>query len=188
MAKSTITSLTTTINQKKEIRKKLYSQFMKNVTWLFVGVCTLVLNSCNQNVIVDNNNPLQNETWSYEQQQDFIVPIEDTTIQYNIYINIRHSFHFEWRNLWVEIKTQFPSGKKLSKRVNLALSEADGKWFGDCSSDDCFIQIPIQENALFPEKGNYTFSIAQDMRINPLRNISNVGLKVEKVLSTKTEN
>lgn len=160
---------------------------MKNTFWLFAFIAILLLNSCNQTVVVDKNNLLKNELWNYEQHQDFEVPIEDTTIHYNIYINIRHSFHFEWRNLWVEVNTQFPSGKKLSKRVNLALSEADGKWFGDCSSDDCFIQIPIQENALFPEKGNYTFSISQDMRVNPLRNIRNVGLKVEKALQIKAE-
>ncbi|MBX2904350.1 MAG: gliding motility lipoprotein GldH [Chitinophagales bacterium] len=161
---------------------------MKQMLYVLALMLVYVLSSCNSNVIFDKNNPLEHESWSYEQPQTFKVAIEDTAVRYNIYVSIRHSFHFEWRNLWVNIATQFPDGEKLSKRVNLLLSEADGRWFGDCSSDNCFIQIPLQENVIFPAEGTYEFVITQDMRVNPLANIRNVGLKVEKVISTAEKN
>lgn len=154
---------------------------MKQSLFAFALVLSAMLFSCNQNVVFEKNLDIKNESWDYSQAQTFKVNIEDTTSRYNIYINIRHTFHFEWRNLWIQIDTEFPDGKKLSKRVNLPLSEADGKWFGECSGNSCFIQIPLQENAIFPVTGNYTFTIRQDMRVNPLQNIRNVGLKVEKI-------
>jgi gliding motility-associated lipoprotein GldH len=40
--------------------------------------------------------------------------------------------------------------------------------------------VPIQENAIFPQKGVYTFAIAQDMRVNPLSAIKSIGIRVEK--------
>jgi gliding motility-associated lipoprotein GldH len=158
---------------------------MKQSLWAFALAFTAMLCSCNQNVVFDKNLDIENESWNYSQPQIFKVNIEDTASRYNIYVNIRHSFHFEWRNLWVNIETEFPDGKKLSKRVNLLLSEADGKWFGECSGNNCFIQIPLQENVIFPAVGSYTFTIRQDMRMNPLQNIRNVGLKVEKTLNSK---
>lgn len=173
-----------------------HQEINSNKSWLHIVKLPLLfllffiavlLNSCNSDVVFDQNIPVENENWNYEQAKKFKVEITDTALRYNIYVNIRHSFHFEWRNLWVNIDTEFPNGKKISKRVNLLLSEADGKWFGDCSSDNCFIQIPIQENVIFPQKGTYNFVITQDMRENPLRNIRNVGMKVEKATLLKDE-
>jgi gliding motility-associated lipoprotein GldH len=41
-------------------------------------------------------------------------------------------------------------------------------------------QIPFKTNYRFPAKGNYKFEIEQNMRDNPLRAVSDVGLRVEK--------
>jgi gliding motility-associated lipoprotein GldH len=108
------------------------------------------------------------------------VDVADTSVRYNIYINIRHSFLFDWRNIYVQVGTQLPDGKKMEKRVNLPLSEADGKWYGSCLGDNCDIPIIIQQDAKFPVPGKYTFTIRQDMRVNPLEKIKSVGLRVEK--------
>lgn len=143
-------------------------------------VSYIMLTGCDGNFVYEVNKPLKDEAWSYENVQTFEAEIKDTAVHYNIYVNLRHSFHFDWRNVWVNIETTFPDGNKVSKRVNLLLSEADGKWFGECTGDNCDIQIPIQENAIFPQQGIYKFSIVQDMRVNPLVNIRSVGMKVEK--------
>ncbi len=160
--------------------KNIMRSKIKQIVFLVFLASYIVLSGCNSNFIYEVNKPLKNEEWSYENAQTFETEIKDTVVHYNIYINLRHSFHFEWRNVWVNIETEFPDGKKVSKRVNLLLSEADGKWFGDCTGDNCDIQIPIQENAIFPQQGIYKFSIAQDMRVNPLVNIRSVGMRVEK--------
>ena len=58
--------------------------------------------------------------------------------------------------------------------------QADGHWFGDCLGDNCDIQVSIQQNAFFPLTGKYTFKITQDMRVNPLPYIKDVGMRVEQ--------
>ena len=130
---------------------------------------------------MEENIPVKDYKWDYSDTKIFTAEIKDTTIHYNIYVNLRHSFQFEWRNLWVNIETTFPNGKVYERRVNLLLSEADGHWFGDCLGDNCDIQVPIQQNAFFPLTGKYTFKITQDMRANPLPYIKNVGMRVEQV-------
>lgn len=143
-------------------------------------VVTLFLSSCTNNFILEGQQNFVNEKWDYADAKTFSAEIKDTAQHYDIYVNVRHGFNFEWRNLWVKIETTFPNGKQYEKRVNLQLSEANGEWFGEVLGDNCDIQIPIQRNAYFPEIGIYTFKISQDMRENPLNYVKAVGMKIEK--------
>jgi gliding motility-associated lipoprotein GldH len=150
-------------------------------------VLLISLSSCDPNRVYEQNIDVDKELWGYEDIKKFEVDIQDTAIRYNIGVNLRHSFQFEWRNVYVQIETKLPDGKILEKRVNLLLSEADGKWHGKCYGDNCFIYIPIQSNFVFPNKGKYTFRIKQDMRQNPLKYIKFVGLRVEKAAQINKE-
>ncbi len=147
---------------------------------IFVLVAVLALSSCDKTRVFEQNRQLKNYTWDYNDPQTFTVDIPDTGRHYNIYVNIRHSFQFEWRNAWVKITTTFPDGKSIESRVNLVLAEADGRWLGDCLGDNCDRQVSIQQNAIFPKAGKYTFTIAQDMRVNPLKAVKSIGLRIER--------
>ncbi len=141
----------------------------------------LFLSSCDRTQVFEQNQQIEAHKWNYADAKTFAAEIKDTTQHYNIYINMRHSFQFEWRNVWVKIQTTLPDGKSTEKRVNLILSEPDGHWNGDCLGDNCDIQIPIQQNAIFPQVGKYTFKISQDMRVSPLNAVKSVGVRVEKM-------
>lgn len=136
---------------------------------------------------MEQNEPVTNYNWSYDDAKTFQATITDTTQQYSIYVNMRHAFQFEWRNVWVKIETTFPNGKVYEKRVNLLLSEPDGHWYGDCLGDNCDIQIPIQERAMFPLPGTYIFKITQDMRVNPLPYVKSVGMRIAKTDAVKKQ-
>lgn len=140
----------------------------------------LALSACDKNRIIDENQQIDNYKWSYEDAKTFSTEIKDTSVTYNLYVNVRHSFNFEWRNLWVNIETVFPDSTRFTKRVNLLLSEPDGHWYGDCLGDNCDMQLLIQGNAYFPQPGKYTFKISQDMRVNPIGFVKSVGLRIEK--------
>ena len=148
-------------------------------------VFSMLLSSCDPNRLYETNTPIANQNWTYEDIKTYTVAVADTTTRYNIYINVRHSFLFEWRNIYIHVGTTLPDGKKMEKRVSLPLSEADGKWFGSCLGDNCDLPVMIQHDAKFPQVGKYTFTIRQDMRVNPLTNIKSIGLRVERVAHTQ---
>ena len=150
-------------------------------TFAYLPIC-LLLSSCDKNRIMEENIQIEGHKWDYAAAKTFTADIKDTVQHYNIYVNLRHGFNFEWRNVWVKIETTFPDGKQFERRVNLILSEPDGHWNGDCLGDNCDIQIPIQDNAFFPKIGKYTFKISQDMRINPLAYVKSVGMRVERTI------
>jgi len=140
----------------------------------------MLLSSCDKTRVFEQNQQIKDYKWQYDDAKTFTAEITDTNQHYNLYVNLRHSFQFDWRNTWVKITTTFPDGKSVERRVNLVLSEPDGHWLGDCLGDNCDMQLSIQQNAIFPRPGKYTFKIAQDMRVNPLTAIKSVGLRIEK--------
>ncbi|MFN8321566.1 MAG: gliding motility lipoprotein GldH [Chitinophagales bacterium] len=155
---------------------------MKQNFWMLlvaVAVC-FYLTACKQDVVLEQNQQIANYQWDYADAKTFTADIKDTVQHYNIYVSTRHGFNFEWRNLWVNIETTFPDGRQFDRRVNLVLSEPDGTWYGDCLGDNCDMLIPIQNNAFFPQIGKYTFKISQDMRVNPMKYVKSIGVRIEK--------
>jgi len=148
---------------------------------LLVSVFGFLFSACDPNRVFETNEQIKDYNWEYKDVKTFKVEIQDTAARYNLIVNMRHSFQFEWRNVYVQIATQSPDSSLQEKRVNLILAEPDGKWFGNCMGDNCDMHFYIQSNAIFPKKGIYTFKIRQDMRVNPLPLLKSIGLRVEKV-------
>jgi gliding motility-associated lipoprotein GldH len=162
------------------IKGKVTIRMRRRTNLLLVAFVVLALASCDKTRILEKNQPIKSDTWAYDDVKVFEAEIADTAISYNIYVQTRHSFQFEWRNMWVDIETIFPDSTSFHKRVNLLLSEPDGQWHGECLGDNCDMQVLIQSNALFPQPGKYKFKIKQDMRVNPLPKVKSIGMRIEK--------
>jgi hypothetical protein len=143
-------------------------------------VLLITLSACDQNRVFEEYKSVKGGSWKYDDSIQFKINIEDTAQRYNLFVDVRHNFYFDWRNLWVKVITEYPNHKTELSSVNLPLSASDGVWYGKCSGDICEMRVGIQENAIFPQKGIYTFTIIQDMRQNPLDKIIDIGMRVEK--------
>ena len=148
---------------------------------LFTIIITLFsFISCEQNELFQAYKGVENLAWSYHEPISFDVEIEDTTSLYNVDINIRHSGAYAYQNCWVWLHTEYPSGQKHSVRKELKFCNEEGTWYGSGLNNIFDVRNPVQNNAKFQEKGIYKFKIEQNMRINPLPNILDVGLRIER--------
>ena len=150
------------------------------IVFSLLVVLVSLLASCDNDTVYDEYKKVKSNEWDYNDSIKFEVDIVDTSTHYNLYVNLRHNFYFDWRNVWVKVITEYPNKKTEISNVNLRLSEADGKWYGKCSGDICDLRVGIQQNAIFPQAGKYKFTIIQDMRQNPLPKVMDVGFRVEK--------
>ena len=66
-------------------------------------------------------------------------------------------------------------------RYEFTLANKDGDWLRKGSGNLYSYQMPFKTNYKFPAKGIYRFEIEQNIRDNPLHEISDVGIRVEKV-------
>ena len=63
--------------------------------------------------------------------------------------------------------------------ISADLADVYGKWYGKGMSL-YNLSIPYETSVLFPDTGIYVYSIRQGMRENPLKGITDIGLKVSK--------
>jgi gliding motility-associated lipoprotein GldH len=121
--------------------------------------------------------------WGYNQPVSFEFEIADT-LPKNVYVNVRHSFYFGWRNVWMKMALTFPNDSVYEMPLNIQLSQPNGKWFGKCSNDICFYQYPLPDfsNYSFSDTGKYLVKLTQDMRQNPLPEIISIGVRVENAI------
>lgn len=106
--------------------------------------------------------------------------IKDTVALHNVYINIRNAGGYQFSNLYLFLSTRTPKGIEARDTVELTLADDHGKWLGDGSGDIWDNRILLKRNFRFPEAGSYHFELQQAMRVNPLPQIMDAGMRIEK--------
>ena len=142
---------------------------------------TLITGCTDPDRVMDENTSIANHNWSYGNKVKFDVQVDDPSIDYNLYFNVRVTADYKYSNMFVLV---YQSGNDIKKvtptRYELKLATATGEWLGKGSGSMYSYQIPFRTQYRFPAKGKYRFEIEQNMRDNPLRSVSDVGLRVEK--------
>jgi gliding motility-associated lipoprotein GldH len=149
--------------------------------YLTLSAGLLLFSGCTDpKAVVDQNAEVINHNWTYLNKFKYPVKIDDEKLSYNLYMNLRVTSDYKYSNLFVLISQTGPDKKTTVKRYELKLANKDGEWLGKGSGNLYSYQKPFLTNYKFPAKGTYTFTIEQNMRDNPLREVSDVGLRVEK--------
>ena len=73
----------------------------------------LVVAGCNKNNVLEENAQINDYKWVYTDGKTFTTEIKDTAIKYDLYVSVRHSFNFEWRNHWINVATVFRDSTKF---------------------------------------------------------------------------
>jgi gliding motility-associated lipoprotein GldH len=145
---------------------------------IFIVVCSLT--ACNQIELFEKNTPIPNLKWQNNFNATGVFNIIDTTALYNVFVVLRHTDAYAYNNIWLNIGLQGPGDSMKTQKINLPLVRSDAEgWKGIGMNDIWEIREKIAQLPL--KNGNYSFSIAQIMRDNPLQHIMSVGLRLEKV-------
>jgi gliding motility-associated lipoprotein GldH len=146
------------------------------------AVILLSQSSCtDRGAIIDEHNMIPDHDWTYLNKYNYTFKIDDEKSAYNVYMNLRVTSSYKYSNMFVLITQTAPDKKSKIKRYELKLANKAGEWLGTGSGNLYNYQLSFLTNYKFPVKGNYTFTIEQNMRDNPLHEVSDVGLRVEKV-------
>lgn len=139
----------------------------------------LLLTGCTDNAIIDVNKEVSDRNWSYIKKIRIPVKIENEKQAYNLYLNLRHTADYNYSNIFILIHQSGPGIKPTTERKEFQLAYTDGEWLGSGSGNLYSYQLLFRKNYVFPAKGTYLFEFEQNMRDNPLREVSDVGLRVE---------
>jgi gliding motility-associated lipoprotein GldH len=148
--------------------------------WLILVVLGGILSSCiNNDALIDTHQAIPGHHWSYINKVQVPFKIDDTTARYNISINLRHTSNYKYSNIFFLIHIISPDGKRSTERKEFRLALPDGEWLGKGSGNIYSYQLPYKSGYTFSKKGNYILVIEQNMRDNPLREITDAGLRLE---------
>lgn len=163
---------------------------MKNVfsfllyCFLFLVPCTVCLNSCTTIDLYEKTVTIPRHSWKSGFKPSFTFTIKDTAAPYQIFLTLRHTDKYNYNNIFVNIITRQPGQDSTqTARYDLTLANNEKGWLG-AGMDDIYEHLipltPSDQSFYFRKKGDYTFTIEQIMREDPLSNVLNVGLRLEK--------
>jgi gliding motility-associated lipoprotein GldH len=155
---------------------------MKHHSFHLLIFLSVILTGCDSNVVFEKNVKLPENRWEQKNIVTLEATINDTVNPHNLYINVRNAGGYQFSNLFIFFTTQTPSGKMERDTVELTLADEKGKWLGDGLGDIWDNQLPFKYNFRFPEKGVYTFRLEQAMRFDPLPQVMDVGIRIEKAV------
>lgn len=160
-------------------------QFSLSRTFLILLISLTALAGCMESPYYQKDVTVPAYQWKYDYQPVFKVDIEDTAALYNLYFIVRHTEAYPFSNIWMWIHTKEPGDTTFSKsRIEIPLAEKSGKWLGRGMGEIWEQRMPITRNdapMIFKKPGSYEIRFEQNMRVNPLPEILQVGLRVEKL-------
>jgi gliding motility-associated lipoprotein GldH len=118
--------------------------------------------------------------WSFKDTLDFKVPIKDTSNAYQLALKLRNKINYPYRNIWLLIQHEAPSGKLSSIKAEFQLAKKSGKWTGQGIGDLYDHRFPVRQNISLTETGTHRFRVVHLMRKNKLPGVMNVGLQLRK--------
>lgn len=121
-----------------------------------------------------------NHEWKSTNRPSFTFSIKDTAAYYDIFVILRHEDAYHFKNIWMDITTQSPGDSLKTQQVNIVLADNKKGWLG-AGMDDIFDhRASITRFPVKLKKGDYTFTLQQNMREEPLQYVLNAGIRVEK--------
>ena len=140
-----------------------------------------LLNACTTAGVFEKNIPIPGYKWENSFQPVIDFEITDTTAAYNIYIVLRHTNKYSYNNIWVKAMVKEPGSQQWkSGQYDLLLATNDKGWLGTGMDDIFENRVLVQQQTKFLKAGKYEYSIQQLMREDPLPEVMNVGLRIEK--------
>lgn len=160
--------------------KRVRNHFAPGFLILLSGL--FLITSCTTVDVFEKNVTIPKHAWSTSFKPEIAFEIKDTTSLYNISVVIRHSDAYHFKNIFVNLDMQSPNGVKNSQSLDLQLA-TDGKGWLVPGMDDIYehrIAVTDLTKPIHLSKGIYRFRVSHIMREEPLENVMNVGIRVEK--------
>lgn len=148
--------------------------------YLIIFLASLAIVGCNSKVLINDKADLPESGWTYDNIPSFPFEIIDTSICYNVNVNLQITDDYLYRNIYLLVHLRDPDGKDVTNRVELDLATVDGKWTGSGSGNNKSYNLPISKDLCLKKTGRYVIGFEQNMRDTILQNVQYVGTSISK--------
>ena len=150
----------------------------------FALLSSYFFTSCTTVDLYEKSVTIPGHSWKNSYKPSFTFTIKDTAAGYGLYVILRHNDKYNFNNIYINLHTKQPGQDSTQvARYPLELATNEKGWLGTGMDDIYEHRIPLTptgQKVYFKKPGEYTFTIEQIMREDPLNNVLNVGLRIEK--------
>jgi len=154
------------------------------VYWI-VLIAGIVLSSCDSNQVFDEYKTVPNQ-WNKDSIISFNITPPDSTKAYNLFVNIRNTSAYKYRNLFLIVDMNFPNGKVIKDTLEYEMAKPNGELLGTGFADVKENKLWYKESVIFKEIGEYKVNIQHAMRkngdvegIDELEGVTDIGFRIE---------
>jgi len=147
----------------------------------FFVPCALCLSTCTTADLYEKTVSLPNHEWKSDNKPAFNFTITDTTSLYQVYFVIRHTEKYNYNNIWVNYYYQPPNDTLHKEAREFQLATNEKGWLATGMDDIYEHRIKLAPDAGKLKAGSYKFILENIMREDPLKEVLNVGVRIEKV-------
>ena len=152
--------------------------------WI-VLIAGIVLSSCDSNQVFDEYKTVPNK-WNKDSIISFNITPPDSTKAYNLFVNIRNTSAYKYRNLFLIVDMNFPNGKVIKDTLEYEMAKPNGELLGTGFADVKENKLWYKESVIFKETGEYKVNIQHAMRkngdvegIDELEGVTDIGFRIE---------
>src|SRR5258705_11337518 len=146
----------------------------------FLVPCALCLSTCTTVDLYEKTVSLPNHEWKSDNKPEFNFTITDTTSHYQAFFVIRHTEKYSYKNIWITLYSQ-PPGDTLHKALyEIQLATNEKGWLAT-GMDDIYEHREKLTQPVKLKAGTYKLILENIMREDPLKEVLNVGIRIEKV-------
>ncbi len=150
------------------------------VTFIIIPLMVLGLGACKQGIVFEKSQSVNKDGWHYQDTVFFEHEFTDTLALYDIYLNVRNTDDYPYRNFYVFFETTFPDGRVFRDTIETFLADRTGQWTGSGLGRTKSNSFHFRKDVWFPVEGEFTFSIQHAMREEYLEGISDIGIRIER--------
>ncbi|MBX2817058.1 MAG: gliding motility lipoprotein GldH [Saprospiraceae bacterium] len=143
-------------------------------------VILLGLVSCQEAPFFSQEHVLNEAGWNHEEPVTFTFAVVDTSLRYDLFLDIDHSEEYAYENVYAKTITTYPDGEEKEQMLPINLANKAGQWYGKCLGASCKARVALQENAFFDQLGSHSIAFEQFTRNNPLEGLVSLRLVVEQ--------
>jgi gliding motility-associated lipoprotein GldH len=146
---------------------------------------SLILLSCGNQPIFDEYVAV-GSAWNEQKEVQFALDAPDTTLQYNVFLQLRNNRKYPFSNIFLIVQTEAPDKTVMVDTLEYAMTKPDGTFLGSGFSDLKENKLFFREKIRFEQLGTYQIRIRHAVRnigaiegVGDLEGITDVGLKIE---------
>lgn len=143
------------------------------------GVMFFLVVACVNLNVYEKNQVINSALWPNDKIFRFEYISHDTLSSKNVDINLRHNDFYKYNNIYLFVTTIAPDGKSIKDTIEFTLADAKGKWVGSGVGNIYDLRLIYRQNISFGQIGKYIFYIQHGMREKELKDITDVGIRIE---------